>query len=277
MRLGYELGYLDYVTKPSDLRNPDHCPTKAMSDMERLYIRMFGIPDTIKQQQAREVFSIIEKLSFSSVLDIGCAQGHYSIKIARKYPRVDVTGVDVNEEKLTMASLTGKKFGLRNVTFEKMDVTKDPVFKKYDLVLLLQVIEHLKDDRATLARIRELMTENGNLIITGPNVQSPMINWEKRHVDIEGHFRDGYSMEQITDILLDVGFRIKYVQNLSATVGQFVEKCETHIKLNLPSLLFALLYPFLNGMAYLDDYLNFSNNINGSGFLIVASAVKSGR
>ncbi|MEM2143738.1 MAG: methyltransferase domain-containing protein [Candidatus Jordarchaeaceae archaeon] len=272
MRLGYELGYLDRVTKPSDLRNPDHCPPEIMSDIERFYIRALGIPDTIKQQQARKVFSIIEKLSFSSVLDIGCAQGYYAVRIASKYPQVEVKGIDVNEEKLAMASLIKKKFGLRNVTFEKIDITKAQVFQKYDLVLLLQVIEHLKDDRATLIKIRELITKNGNLIITGPNVESPMINWEKRYLSIDGHIRDGYSMKQISNILADVGFRIKQIQTLSTTVGQFVEKFETYAKLNLPLFIFALLYPFLNSLTYLDDYINISNTANGSGFLIVASA-----
>ena len=185
MRLGYELGYISNPTKPSDLRRPDHSPSKPLSDLERLYIRTFGIPDTVKQQQARAVFPIISKLSFSSVLDIGCAQGHYSIRIARKYPNVRVKGIDINDEKLDQAQRLKEMFGLKNLTFEKMDLCNNPLAEKYDLVLLLQVIEHLSDDRATLKKIREVMSDDACLIITGPNSQSPLISWSKRYVDVE--------------------------------------------------------------------------------------------
>jgi len=84
IRLGYELGYAENLTRPTDLKNPDNCPRKPMTRLERLYVRTFGLPDTIRQQQARAVFSILDKLMFSSVLDIGCAQGQYAIRIAKK-------------------------------------------------------------------------------------------------------------------------------------------------------------------------------------------------
>lgn len=272
MRLGYELGYVENLAKPSDLRNPDYCPSKPMTQKERLYVRIFGLPDTIKQQQAREVFSIINKLPFSSVLDIGCGQGHYSIRIARKYSNSKVKGIDVNDEKLNLAMAVKRKFGLSNLTFEKMDICADSTNEKYDLVLLLQVIEHLRDDRKTLARIREIIRDNGYLIITAPNIQSPIINWSKHYVTVKGHFRDGYRVKELTEMISDAKFNIKEVRPLSGTIGQLVEKVETYSKINLPSSLFALMYPFLDHIAFLDDYLKAYNSTNGSGIMVVAIA-----
>lgn len=272
MRLGYELGYLDNVTKPSDLRNPDNCQLIPMDGKERFYIRIFGLPDSIKQQQARKVFSILKKLSFSSVLDIGCAQGQYSIRIARRYPNLRIKGVDLDEKKIFQAACAKKKFGLRNLIFVKDDLSVNTVTEKHDLVLLLQVIEHLRDDRAMLARIRELMSDNGHLIITGPNVRSPIINWSKKYVDIKGHFRDGYTIEHLSKIVVEANFKIKEVRYLSGTIGQSIEKVETILKTNFPSLVFAILYPLLNAAAYIDDYLKPKDNEHASGILIVAES-----
>jgi 2-polyprenyl-3-methyl-5-hydroxy-6-metoxy-1,4-benzoquinol methylase len=273
MRLGYELGYAENLIKPSDLRNPDHCPSKTMTDKERLYIRIFGLPDTIKQQQARAVFSILNNLSFSSVLDIGCAQGHYSIRIARKYSHSQVKGIDFNEEKLSIAKFVKKKFNLKNLKLEKMNICDRSTTEKYDLVLLLQVIEHIQDDRATLKKIREIMSNNGHLVITAPNEHLSMINWYKRYVTVEGHFRDGYKPGELAKMLADANFKIKEVRHLSATIGQLIEKIETYLKINFPSFFFALLYPFLECIAFLDDYLKAKNDTNTSGILVVAVAV----
>ena len=153
VRIGYELGYAENLNRPTDLRSPDHSTSKPMTLLKRLYIRAFGIPDTIKQQQAREVLGIVNKLSFSSVLDIRCAQGHYSIRIARKYPNSKVKGIDINKETVDVGRRVKMKYGLKNIMFKNINICTDFINEKYDLVLLLQVIEHLRDDAATLKKL----------------------------------------------------------------------------------------------------------------------------
>ena len=66
MRIGYELSYANNITRPTNLRT-DTSPSIPMSAMEKIYLRIFGMPDTIKQQQAREILSIIKKISFKSI------------------------------------------------------------------------------------------------------------------------------------------------------------------------------------------------------------------
>jgi 2-polyprenyl-3-methyl-5-hydroxy-6-metoxy-1,4-benzoquinol methylase len=271
MRLGYELGYVKNITKPSDLKNPDNCPLKLLTDKERLYLRIFGLPDTVKQQQAREVFSILGRMSISSVLDVGCAQGHYSVRIARRYPNSQVKGTDFNEEKLDTACLVKKAFGLRNLTFEKTDVCPNDTREKYDLVLLLQVIEHLEDDRTALARIRQVVDEKGHLIITAPNIHSWIIEWNRRHLTVAGHFREGYSDDELARMVTEASFKIEEIKHISGTIGQFVERLETYLKLNFP-LLFPLSYPFLYLLTFFDDRLRAKAGKNTSGILILAVA-----
>lgn len=271
MRLGYELGYAENLTRPTDLRNPDKSQSKPMKKIERLYIRVFGLPDTVKQQQAREVFSILDKLSFSSVLDIGCARGHYSIRIARKYPNSKVKGIDINEKQLNVGLLVKKKFGLNNLTFEKRDICASLIEEKYELVLLLQVIEHLKDDRLVLKEIRNMINDNGHLIITAPNLESAVIKKLKRYVKVAGHYRDGYTLEDLVNLVRVSNFRIKQIKYLSGTIGGLIEKLETYLKIN-NILLFSLLYPFLNYLALLDDHFKANKcNTRTSGILIVAT------
>jgi len=270
MRLGYELGYAENLTRPTDLRNPDESQSKPMTKIERLYIRMFGVPDTVKQQQAREVFSILDKLSFSSVLDIGCAHGHYSIRIARKYPNSKVKGIDINEKELDVGRLVKKKFGLNNLNFEKRDICAGLIGEKYELVLLLQVIEHLKYDGAVLKEIRNMINDNGHLIITAPNLESAVIKRLQRYIKITGHYRAGYKLEDLAILVRASNFKIKQIKYLSGTIGGLIEKLEKYLRIN-NILLFSLLYPFLNCLALLDDHFNAKSAIHASGILIVAT------
>lgn len=272
LRLGYELGYAENLTRPTDLRNPDRCPKKPMTRLEKLYVRAFGLPDTVKQQQAREVFSILDSLSFTSVLDVGCAYGHYSIRIAKKYPNSKVKGLDINEEQLNVGRVVKRKFGLKNLTFERTDVCDASIIKKHDLVLLLQVIEHLKDDRTALEEIRKIVSDNGYLILTAPNLESPIIYWSNRYISIDGHHREGYALDELVQMISNAHFRIKEIKHLSGTIGQIVEKVETYLKIKF-SALFPLMYPLLNYLVCFDDFLGIKTRKSTSGILIVAVAI----
>jgi SAM-dependent methyltransferase len=186
------------------------------------------------------------------------------------YPNSRIKGIDINEEKLKMATKIKEKFGCKNLEFEKMDLSVDSTAEKFDLVLLLQVIEHIEDDRKTLIRIGEIMNSGGHLIITAPNSESKIINWSKKYVSVKGHFRDGYKVSELAKLLTDANFNIDEVRFLSGGIGQLVEKFETYLKIKLPSLLFGLVYPYLNCVAFLDDYLKANDRKHTSGILMVA-------
>ncbi len=60
---------------------------------------------------------IVEKIPARSmrIMDQACGTGILTLKIARKYPHAEVTGVDVTEEYLRIAKERVKESGLRNV------------------------------------------------------------------------------------------------------------------------------------------------------------------
>jgi 2-polyprenyl-3-methyl-5-hydroxy-6-metoxy-1,4-benzoquinol methylase len=274
LNLGSEIGYVEKVLIPSDLRDPEGSRLRLMTPLEKLYIRFLGIPDTIKQQQAREIFSILANLKFSSVLDIGCGQGYVATMIAKNYPQCNVKGIDINQNKINIGNQVKKKFGLSNLTFEQADFCSAVIKDKYDLVVMLQVIEHIEDDTRLLEKIRRTIKKDGHLILTGPNSESPIINWEKHNVTIESHVRDGYTTSELIQKILNAGFTIKQVEQLSGMIGQTIEKTETNIKINLP-FIFPMAYPFLYYLSFLDDYLKLKVETS-SGILIVAgNTVKS--
>jgi 2-polyprenyl-3-methyl-5-hydroxy-6-metoxy-1,4-benzoquinol methylase len=246
-----------------------------MTVLEKFYVRVFGLPDTILQQQARSVLKYLRGLSFSSLMDIGCRQGHYAIRIARLYPDVKVRGIDVDSESVLVGESVRKALGLKNLSFEKEDVFSLHAEESYDVVLLLQVMEHLVDDLTALRNVHRVLRNNGILLITVPNLnlKSERARKLRKHVKIQSHVRQGYRPSDIKGILEQAGFKIQRMEFLSGVIGQRVERMERFLKTYVPSL-FALAYPLCYFLSLFDICRQEKDNASTSGMLIVATPEK---
>ena len=115
--------------------------------------------------EANNSFSKIERLirtlaPQAEILDIGCGHGSVSHELAKRGHQV--TGVEVNREAL--ASL--RKKGIRPLEW---DISKPfDLTERFDLVLLLDVLEHVFDPLALLQRAGGLLNEGGSLIVSVP-------------------------------------------------------------------------------------------------------------
>ena len=269
-RLGSEIGFNKNLTKPSDLRDPEKSKREAMTNLERLYIRIFGYPDTIKQQQARVFFSILKKINFKNVLDIGCAHGYYSMRIAKNYPNSHVIGIDILEPEIKIAKETSKLLDINNATFKTFNLFKIKTQKRYDLILLFQVLD-FKNDVNALKTIRNLLSIDGKLILTIPNKNAEIIKWGKKYIHIDTHERLGYKKEELKNIFKEANLEIKKIIYLSGIFGSMIEKFGKILQLH-NIYLYAILYPFLNLILIIDDVKKKSEK-NTSGMLVIANPI----
>ncbi len=74
----------------------------------------------------------------------------------------------------------------------------------YDKVLLLDVLEHIDDDRGTLAALRRILKPGGRLYLSVP--AHPFL-WS-RHDDVNQH-RRRYRRRELREKLLDAGFELR--------------------------------------------------------------------
>ena len=90
----------------------------------------------------------------SSVLDIGCGYGAVARSIAKKVKGVVVTGIDNDKNRLDQAILNNR---LKNLNFIYGDVLKISGDKKYDVVLMSNVLEHVEKRVDFLKKIINLI------------------------------------------------------------------------------------------------------------------------
>lgn len=113
------------------------------------------------------------------VLDVGCSTGYLSERLQER--GATVIGLDVDERSAELARRTCAEVHVGDV--ETMDLPFEPA--SFDAILCGDLIEHLRDPQATLARLRPLLRPGGRLVLSTPNIA----NWAMRLGLLFGRFR----------------------------------------------------------------------------------------
>ena len=104
-----------------------------------------------------------------NILDIGCGGGLISELLAKK--NANVTGIDENIYNIKQAKEHAKMSSIKiDYKNQSLDTFYKKNKKKYDLILCLEVLEHVDDVKKTLDKISELMKPGGTLILSTINM-----------------------------------------------------------------------------------------------------------
>src|SRR5690606_37794621 len=88
------------------------------------------------------------------------------------------------------------------------DLARDPQARgSFDQILFFDVIEHIRDDRAALRQLRELLDDDGLLYITTPDrdYQGNADHLRVTREEDGWHVRNGYTMEGLERLLEECG------------------------------------------------------------------------
>ncbi|MFC1692056.1 class I SAM-dependent methyltransferase [Candidatus Latescibacterota bacterium] len=227
----------------------------SLSKIERLYIRVFGIPVHGLRNRARRILPLVTKRGYINILDHGCGSfGSFTFEIARILPDSTVIGIDIifqNEFFHSKNSILAEIAGLKNCRFESplfFDITDKTAQEQYDLVLSIDVLEHIHDDSKTLNFYHSVLLPGGDLILHVPGYYRRwfLFGW-KVNFDVEGHFRPGYTMENIVSKVKDAGFVIiehYYTYGWLETITNNISYLITGARMKR-KYLYALIFPIL--------------------------------
>lgn len=97
------------------------------------------------------------------ILEVGCGLGYLTYSIAKRGH--DVLGIDISREAIEQAT---KRYGAhyRHGDLESLGKMES---RKFDLVIMTEVIEHVPDIPDLLKAIDALLVEGGEILITTPN------------------------------------------------------------------------------------------------------------
>jgi SAM-dependent methyltransferase len=142
-------------------------------------------------------------------LDAGSGFGQYTWRMSRMNSHWKIKAVDINREQIEDCNSFFRKTGLSDrVTFEYGDLTSLNDIDSYNLILSVDVMEHIEQDLLVFQNFHRSLKENGILLISTPSDKGGSdVDNENEESFIDEHVRDGYSIKDITEKLSIAGFR----------------------------------------------------------------------
>ncbi len=135
-----------------------------------------------------------------SVLEVGCGTGVVLAAIRHAFPRMNLSESDLFAQGLSYAHAR-----VPDAEFYQMDACRMPFEGEFDLILALDVMEHIGDDRSALKEMHRSLKPGGHVIVTVP--QHPWL-WSVQ--DEKAFHQRRYSRQGLIGMMVHAGFEIRH-------------------------------------------------------------------
>lgn len=133
-------------------------------------------------------------------LDVGCSEGAFLDYLSDK--KIDVKAIDIDNNAIEFCRERG--YGDQVNYGSLLDIPyKD---KTFDIVFLLDIVEHIKDDSKAISEVNRVLGLQGSAVIIVPAYQ-----WLWSQNDVAYHHQRRYSVRQIKELVKSKDFRITFI------------------------------------------------------------------
>jgi SAM-dependent methyltransferase len=141
------------------------------------------------------------------IYDAGSGFGQYTYYMSSKMDSCNIYSVDVKEEWINDSKNFFSSRKINNVNFAIEDLTKINHQNKFDLIVCVDVMEHIEDDVKVFHNFYSALKKDGYLLINSPSIFGGSdVHHEEGESFISEHARDGYSKEDLEKKLHPLGF-----------------------------------------------------------------------
>ncbi len=157
---------------------------EGQARLEELFERRsdpWGYGNDYEQTKYRQTLELIPDGPIDDVLEVGCAAGHFTVQLASRARRL--VAADISEAALRRAA--EHCAGHDHVCFERLELGKDPIRGRYDLIVCSEMLYYLGRRSRLEAAARELtaaLKPGGRLVMAHANLtaddpESPGYDW----------------------------------------------------------------------------------------------------
>ncbi|MDD5570958.1 MAG: class I SAM-dependent methyltransferase [Bacteroidales bacterium] len=213
-----------------------------------------------------------------NILDAGSGFGQYSYYLSSFDKSFNILGVDVKKEQIDDCNNFFGKLGKKNITFEPADLT---VFQKpdtFDLILCVDVMEHIQDDVKVFKNFYASLKTQGMMLISTPSDKGGSDAHDSNDESFIGeHVRNGYNIDDIKNKLQQSGFNnieTNYTYGKPGKLSWLLSMKYPILLLQISKLFLIILpfyyilaFPFCFVLNYFDVALNHKS---GTGLIVKA-------
>lgn len=198
------------MTTPSIPRN-DIRQIIAAYDTPLIRAYSWGRFKILRQRFLSEIGQYLPQTG--QILDLGCGFGLFSLYFAKRYPDIQIIGIDLDPNRIETARRAAKVLSLKNVHYEVGDATTFEFREQLDGAYMLDIVHHIPP-HAVPHLIKELfrLLKNGSrLILKDVDAKPAYKRWftylldklMDRHADV--HY---WPLEDLLNLLTISGFQV---------------------------------------------------------------------
>jgi len=158
----------------------------------------------------RELKRIREQFGNSdiNIYDAGSGFGQYTYFMTKKLIPCTILSVDVKEDWINDCRNFFSQKNIRNISFAVEDLTSVDHREEFDLIVCVDVMEHIAEDVKVFQNFYRALKPNGFLLINSPSIYGGSdVHSDEDESFIGEHARIGYSKEELEKKLIPLGFK----------------------------------------------------------------------
>mgnify|MGYP005863436827 FL=1 len=134
--------------------------------LDLLFLRSWYIRKELKQILFKKNVDNLE------IYDAGTGFGQYTYFISKNFKKAKIYSADIKEDYINDCKIFFQKLGIKNVSFAVEDLKTINHKNRFDLILCVDVMEHIDDDVTVLKNFYNALKNDGILLIHNENDES---------------------------------------------------------------------------------------------------------
>lgn len=233
----------------------------------RRFYKIYGVMHVGERLRFLHAIKLINQKiqSLSEILDAGSGNGNYAFYLRKIFPQTKITAIDISEEKIANVLNIAHLLNLKNILFSQKTLINLKEKEKYDLVVCVDVLEHIKNDNLAIKNISESLKPGGTLILHVPKDRKLVFRhfFRFKRFNIDDHVREEYRMEEIVNKIKLSGLKIENFTYTLEWFGSLAWEIDQLLIVYLRKVRYVT-FPILYLLILVDVY---RKNKNGNGFL----------
>ena len=167
-----------------------------------------GVPERTRQARYADWIASMASTSPAAVLDAGCGNGSLLLALRERWPAARLYGCDPSRDGVRHGQTAGLMLWASSIAGVPADV-------RADLIVTVNVIEHIPDPLAFLQELRGRVIAGGRLIVTCPDGARPDVE-----LLVSDHVHS-FTASHLAILLTRAGWSPRLVEAAPAALGAF--------------------------------------------------------
>jgi 2-polyprenyl-3-methyl-5-hydroxy-6-metoxy-1,4-benzoquinol methylase len=147
------------------------------------------------------------------VLDVGCGFGLFSLYYSQVYPKLELSGIDLNPRRILEANRAADRLGVKNASYAVGDARAFESDRTYDGAYMMDIVHHIPPPavKPLLLELYASLKPGACLIVKDVDSRPAYKRWFTFALDklIDPHTPVHYwDAEELTCLLEEIGFRV---------------------------------------------------------------------